>query len=534
MKIFTSENPQKAPVSVGTKFQQRVDALIGTVFPRLQLARMETRAKISQFHQYAGAETGLDRSPPQPLRNPDSPLAQADALRMQRRAQDQGRDNAFIGYLAKQYRIYCLGDIKYIPNVGTKAESQKYRDFFCEWMKGADAQGRFHFIDMMQLALSGTIYNGRHGVIHHHNPDGTFQVQSVMGYNIGNPRAIYTNPHAVSGTVLDASGRITAYDLYKLGINGTVQFVQRVPAVIFSCLNPVESSDEYVAKTPLHAVLNDAHDMRVVENAWMQKIKWAAYKTAVFNTPNATAPDPNEEGLDSFATGTVAQGRVRHQMPGEEMFGEEGFNVEMVKNENPTNNETDYLLTKLAQIAMALDLPLPFVWVMMGLQGTQTRLISKQAKHAFEYGPLGQKWLERTALNEIKKMALLSGIIRGDIPYTDNWNKGEFLYPAHPSTDDGNDSKAALEENRQGVRSMASITENDGKYWQDVDDQLAQEALNKFELADQVARTFRGISGDKDVTWRDTITYIQSLNANPPNPAIMEKTDEVVTTTKEQ
>lgn len=534
MKIFTSENPQKAPVSVGTKFQQRVDALIGTVFPRLQLARMETRAKISQFHQYAGAETGLDRSPPQPLRNPDSPLAQADALRMQRRAQDQGRDNAFIGHLAKQYRIYGLGDIQYIPNAGTKAVNQQYRDFFCKWMTGSDAQGRFHFIDMMQLALSGTIYNGRHGLIHHHNADGTFQLQSVMGYNIGNPRAIYTNPQSVSGMVLDASGRITDYDLYKLGINGTVNFVQRVPAVIFSCLNPVESADEYVAKTPLHAILNDAHDMRVVENAWMQKIKWAAYKTAVFNTPNGTAPDPNEEGLDSFATGTVAQGRVRHQMAGEEMFGEEGFNVEMVKNENPTNNETDYLLTKLAQIAMALDLPLPFVWVMMGLPGTYTRLISEQAKRAFQHGPLGQKWLERTALNEIKKMALLSGIIRGEIPYTDNWDRGHFMYPAHPTVDVGRESKANLEENRQGLRSMAAITGEEGTYWEDVDEALAQEAQNKLELAHKVAQNFSSMSGDKEVTWRDTIGYIQSYNANPANPNIMEKTDEVVTTTKEQ
>lgn len=524
MKIITSEDARaRQPISYGSKFQQGLDGAIGALFPRWQLSRMESRARIAQLHQYAGANTGRDRTPPQPLRSPDSPLAQADALQMQRRAQDQGRDNAFIGHLAKQYRIYALGDIQYIPNTGNKAANQKYRDFIHEWMGSADAQGRFHFIELMQLSLSGVIYNGRHGLIHHHNEDGTYQLQSVMGYNIGNPRAIYTNPNLVSGMVIDDAGRVVAYDLYRLGINGTVHFVQTVPAEIFSCLNPVASTDEYVAKTPLHAVLNDAHDMRLVENAWMKKIQWAAYKTAVFNTPNGSPPDgdvdPNANPLDgSPLAAAIARGMVRHQLPGEEMHGETGFNVEMFKNENPTNNETDFLLTKLAQIAMSLSLPLPFVWVMMGLPGTYTRLISEQAKRAFQHGPLGQKWLERTALNDIKKNALLSGIIRGVIPWVEDWDKGSFLYPAHPTVDVGRESKANLDENRQGIRSMSTITAEEAMYWEDVDEQLAIEAENKMILAHRTAERFNAVTGE-NVTWRDSMPFIQSLSANPPTPA---------------
>jgi len=518
MKIITSEDNRPAPPNFGTRFQQGLDAFIGTVAPRTQLARMEARARINaQLHQYAGADTGRNRNPPNPLRSPDSPLAQSDALAMQRRAQDQSRDNAFIGHLAKQYRIYGLGDIQYIPNTGSKKINQVYRDFWCEWMKNADVQGRFHFIDMMQLALSGTIYNGRHGLIHHHNEDGTFQIQSVMGYNIGNPRAIYTNQQNVSGMVLDAAGRVVAYDLYRLGINGTVHFVQRVPSVIFSILNPVDSTDEYAAKTPLHAVLNDAHDMRLVENAWMKKIQWAAYKTAIFNTPNGAAPDPNENDLDGPA-GSLANGRIQHQLPGEELHGEEGFNVEMLRNENPTNNESEFLLTKLAQIAMSLNLPLPFVWVMMGLPGTYTRLISEQAKRTFQHGPLGQKWLERSAFNEIKKMALLSGIVRGEIPHEDAWNKGEFMYPAHPTVDAGNDSAARLSENRQGITSMAEIASAKGRHWEDIDEELAAEALNKMLKASETSQNFNRLTGEK-TTWHDAIGYIQAMSPNPPPPA---------------
>ncbi len=521
-------NLAKHENSFAAKFGARLDNLIGIVFPGKQLERMRARA---QLHQYAGASSGRDRTPPQSLRSPDSLLAQSDGHVMQRRSQDLGRNSAFIGHLANQYRIYALGDITWIPQTGDKTTDEAYRAYWVDWMKTADVQGRFHFIDMMQLSLAGTIYNGRHGLIHHHNEDGTFQLQSVMGYNIGNPRTVISNPNILGGTVLNKDGSVQAYDLYRLGINGMVNFVQRVPAVIFSCLNPVESTDEYVAKTPLHAVLNDAHDMRVVEAAWLNKLKWAAFKTAVFNTPNGSAPDPNgADGneLDRVGGESVIAGKILHQLPGEEMHGETGFNVEMVRNETPTDNETDFLLTKLAQIASALSLPLPFVWNMMGLGGAYSRLVSKQAGRAFQHGPLGQKWLERTALMEIQQKAFMSGIIRGEIPYSKKYNRGYFMYPAHPSMDDGNDSKAACEENRQGLRSQANINGQESLFWRDVDEQLASEAQNKISLAMERADEInakQNLQGAEKLTWRDVIPYIQSYNANPPNPQITESTD---------
>lgn len=512
--------PKLTPPNYGTKFQRAFDSVIGMLAPSLQLSRMHSRAEVARLHQYAGADTGRSRNPPKSLRSPDSLSGQNDALVMQRRSQDLGRDSAFIGHLANQYRIYALGDISYIPQTGDAKADEAYRAYWQDWMRGADMQGRFHFIDMMQLSLSGVIYNGRHGLIHHHNEDGTFQLQPIMGYNIGNPRTVYTNPNNIQGIRTNSAGQVIGYDLYQLGNSGMVRFIETVPACIFSCLNPVTSTDEYSAKTPLHAVLNDAHDMQVVERAWMDKIKWAAFKTAVFNTPNGSPPDgdPNANELDGLA-GQLANARIRHQLPGEELHGEPGFNVEMLKNETPTNNETDYLLTKLAQVASALSLPLPFVWVMMGLPGTYTRLISEQAKRAFQHGPLGQKWLERTALMGIKNKAITSGIIRGVIPWTKNFTNGFFMYPAHPTVDVGRESKANQEENRQGLRSMATITEEESLYWKDVDNQLGDEAENKIRLAIEKAKKLSADNEGVEIAWTDVMPFIQSMSANPPPPA---------------
>ena len=130
MKFSTSEDAPRAKLNFGSAFQQRLDGLIGSISPRWQLERMQARAAVTQLHQYAGAETGRDRTPPSALRNPDSPVAQADALAMMRRSQDLGRDSSFIGHLARQYRIYALGDISYIPATGSKKVNQLYRDYY--------------------------------------------------------------------------------------------------------------------------------------------------------------------------------------------------------------------------------------------------------------------------------------------------------------------------------------------------------------------------------------------------------------------
>jgi len=109
----------------------------------------------ARFHQYGGAVTGRDRSPPRPLRSPDSPMAQSDALQMQRRAHDQGNDNAFIDYLVSQYRTYGWGDLQYIPNTGNRRSNQLYRDYWQEWMENANfATARSNLVPGARTYLS--------------------------------------------------------------------------------------------------------------------------------------------------------------------------------------------------------------------------------------------------------------------------------------------------------------------------------------------------------------------------------------------
>lgn len=495
----------------------RIDSLCGLISPtwmRARLADREQREKLS----YEAARPGRERAPPQPLRGPDNIIHQLDSIAMIARAEELYRDVVFVKSIVDRFKMHVVGNLQYIPTGGTRAENSIYREWWQNWCKNSDITGRFHFVDQMNHGVSGCLIQGDHGIIHHHGEDGSYQIQNVEGENIGNPRTVVSgNNNIIRGVVLQ-NGVPVAYQIFRQTVSSQFVFEREVPAAIFTHLNPVTRSDEYKAKTPFHAVLNDVHDLRRIEKAWMGKMQHAAYKNAVINTPNGMAPTPVQDYLTPNSD-PVARGRLQPVAPGETIYGEPGTTVNMVENATPTEQEMELMLVKLQQIAAALNLPLPYLYVMMGLPGTYTRLIGEWASRTFEDGPIGQRWLQRTVLDEIKNRALLSAILRDEIPWTKGWSKGQWMFPARSSVDVGRESDANLKENAQGIRSMADICSEEGRYWDDVDQELGMEAESKIELAISTAQRISAKTGVQ-LTWQETMPHIQMMGPNPmPVPA---------------
>lgn len=489
----------------------RLDSLCGLISPTWMNARLADRAERSKL-SYEAARPGRERAPPQPLRGPDNIIHQLDSIAMIARAEELYRDVVFVKSIVERFKMHVVGNLQYIPTGGTRAENMMYREWWQNWCKQSDVTRRFHFVDQMNHGVSGCLVQGDHGIIHHHNSDGTYQIQNVEGENIGNPRQVVSgNNDVIRGVVLE-NGVPVAYRIYRQTVSSQFIFVAEVPAAIFTHLNPVTRSDEYKAKTPFHAVLNDAHDLRRIEKAWMAKTQWGAYKTAVVNTPNGMSPMPSMDYLTPQAD-SVTRGRLQPMAPGETIYGETGTTVQMVENTNPSEQEMEFMIVKLQQIAAALNLPLPYLYVMMGLPGTYTRLIGEWASRTFEDGPIGQRWLQRTALDDIKNRALMSAILRDELPWVKNWSKGQWMFPARSSVDVGRESDANLKENAQGIRSMADICAEEGRYWDDVDQELEMEAESKIDRA--VATAARITARGTPITWQEVMPHIQMMGPNP-------------------
>lgn len=508
------------PINYGSTWQRRLDAAVGFFSPAAQKQRMADRAAINLQLSYEGGVPTRLRNDPSPLRGPDSPTHQYQSIAMLRRAQDLVRNDGFFHSMVTMFQTYVIGDLQYFPQVGTKKENELYRNYYLEWMKRSDKTNRFHYIDQLKLAFMGFMANGDHGHADFHNEDGTYQIQDITGDCIGNPRELRISERYVRGVILDEDYAPEAVRIFRRTITDNYVFVRDIPLGLFTHFNPVETSDEIKAKTPFHGVLNDSQDIHEIEEAWKAKIKWAGRKTAVQNVPNGAAPEGS--GLDRNFGDAAARGRLTDLAIGQEIYADPGFEINMVENRTPDTNEMDAVHVKLGKVAAALDVPLQFFWFFMGMPGTYARQIACKAQRTFEDGRFGQKWLQRTAIEKEKNNALFAGILRGEIPYTPNWSRGEFMFPPPSSIDEGNDTDADLSENRQGVTSKREIAAKRSRHWEDVADEIRAEAEEQIQDAIDIANDMNSKNPNLNMTWQDAMMYITS---NSPNPKVPEKAD---------
>jgi hypothetical protein len=108
--------------------------------------------------------------------------------------------------------------------------------------------------------------------------------------------------------------------------------------------------------------------------------------------------------------------------------------------------------------------------------GPTSRFESARASRTFQRL---QDLIENKGANRIKNTWLLEGIANKEIPPSKNFYRGKWMYPAHPSIDIGRESKANLDENRQGAKSLATIYSEQGM---DVDDELEQIAREQSKI----------------------------------------------------
>ena len=76
-------------------------------------------------------------------------------------------------------------------------------------------------------------------------------------------------------------------------------------------------------------------------------------------------------------------------------------------------------------------------------------------------------------------------IEKGNLPRTEGWWRGAWVFPAHPTIDVGRESAANLNENRQGLKTAADIYAEQGKDFSEEFRQIAAEARLKLDLAEE-------------------------------------------------
>jgi len=496
----------ESPGILGGRMAQSLDKLVGIVSPSSQFERLRSRANVKLA--YDAARNTRERAMPDRLRNPENPLQQRDSIMLMRRSRELMENSGFFLSIKSKLKNYVVGNMRYLPqNSNSKAEAAT-KEWWAHWQKNCDATGRFHFLDIMEMLLGSALTDGDFSLAHIVDDQHNFTLQGIEADRLGNPHETgTTDPNYVRGIRLQ-NGRPVSYDIYSRSLHDQYTFDQTIPADCISHYYRPDRYDQYRGISSFGAVVGLYQDVRDVRRAEMMAMKWASSKAGVVKTKNATMPSEVGGGLfDRGFVGGDAGKQISGMSPGEVSYLQPGEDIEVISHDRPNPNLMNFMESMLHEAALGLDLPYAFVYNMTGISGTPTRLVSEQAKRTFQSW---QNHLLRNVLEPIKNKAILSGIAQGHIPYTEDWDKGKFIFPAHPTVDVGRESAANLNENRQALLSASDIYAEKGKDWEEEQRQLAKEATNIIREAKRVAK-------DEDVPFDTAINLIQMMTPNGAN-----------------
>lgn len=465
------------------------DKIVASISPEAGVRRLVARQKLTYF-QYEGAQNTRARGNPPILQATESQRNQYDRIKLMRNAQDLEDNVGFVKSILLKMSTYVCGELRYQARTGDPKIDEQYEDYLENWFKICDITGRHTFRELVRLALISTIRDGDMGFIIVRQDGQPLRVQCVEADRIGEALSPQMLPNYFGGITVDQNGRPLSYRVFQRTETGSYINPKEIPADSFVHVFDPKRLDQYRGITAFHAAINTLRDIKeILENEKMG-VKWATSQAGVITS--ATGGD--ESGYDFDETGTDPNGnaiRTQTTENGALTILSPGEDFKAFSYDRPSPSFQGFLKTLYREVALSLDLPYGFVYDMSELGGPTARLESAQAQRTF------RRWetiLEDKAIDRLKNLALADGIQRGEIPATKAWMKGKWMFPAHPTIDVGRESKANLDENRQGAKSLADIYSEQGKDSEEELRQIAKEQKLIKDLAVEFGITPQDIS----------------------------------------
>lgn len=468
----------------GGPLTRLLDKFVETLAPTRAVARLDARSKVHFIREAARGDRF--RKAPDPLKGPESPRNQRDTVLIMQRARELTENSGFFESIAAKFADYCVGNLRFIPRTGNPKADGATKEWLADWETNSDATGRFHFTDQLQMLVRAAIVDGDHGIADVFDPDtGTYQIQSIEADRIGHPYTVRMDETNIRGVHIDAGGSPTDYDIYRRSLADHYTLEATIPAATFHHYFRGKRPGQYRGISAFESVCGLYEDVRTVREAEIMALKWASSKAGVVKLLNP--PLPGSGGNGGLDRGRLLQdpsSPLERISPGEVGYLRPGEDITVVEHNRPNPNLMAFLESLLHEAALGTNLPYAFVFQLTGLTGTPTRLAAQLATRTFRGW---QFHLERHLLNRINRRAILSGIYQGHLPYTEYWWRGMWMFPAHPSVDIGRESAANLAENRQGLKTAATIYAEQNEDWFEGQEQIAAEAEHIIELAQGVA-----------------------------------------------
>jgi len=270
--------------------------------------------------------------------------------------------------------------------------------------------------------------------------------------------------------------------------------------------------------TQFHTALNRARSLKQTIDSEQSGVLANSKIALLFKTFRGGGPAPGianafgtsqTDGLgNTITTEPVGDAAIQYMFPGED--------VQAHMPNRPSPAWQGFVEFLIREIAVGLDLPVEFVWMMSGA-GPAVRMISKQAERTFNGA---MDILELKFLHPACAWVTLWDMAEGNLPQNEEWFKFYFPRPAHISIDAGRDTSSNLAELDAGANTIENIAREQGTTAEALRISRMVEAKALLENAQALAEEFDiPLDTALNLLGRPNASKAQPTTTDPqPNP----------------
>jgi capsid protein len=253
--------------------------------------------------------------------------------------------------------------------------------------------------------------------------------------------------------MVDGKGRVLGYEVL-VGNNETQPVSRNEMLLVYE----PDRYENYRGLSPLRRGMNDARDSQDLKTFEMVAAKIHASLPAVIEGGPVNPVDWGDSS--PVLTDTQRPLSVWQLLGGDIPALPPGQKLTALSSQRPNLNVTEFISLLAAQFVMGIGIPPSFI-LDERLTGPNQRAVNAKAQRKFE------SWQDVMARVDtwVWVRVIADGIVRGELPAVDGWDKIDHQYPPELSIDAGRDAKNEREDVLSGQMTRKTAFARRGQDW---------------------------------------------------------------------
>lgn len=336
-------------------------------------------------------------------------------------------------------------------------------DYFEEWCERADYLRRFDFATLQRLICFAIDTDGDVGASID-NGHGFPQIRCWPTWRIGQIPGVPV-PRMVEGVSIGDDDSVLGYQV----VTAPNKYAM-VSADQFHLIYEPTRFERYRGLSSLRAGMNDIRDFGDIKGFLKLGTKVESALLAVIKGGQPEDGDWNDPDNPSGSLGNATPGGLSTA----QLFGGEipiiDGELQQLTSNSPGTNKLEFLTLLAGYFVAGLGLP-PAFFNDEKLSGPNTRAVIGKAQRKFE----NRKHTMGRFVKWTWVRIIGNAIANGELPPMDGWQKCKTQAPPLLSIDLGDQAAAEAAAFKEGRTSRQSYHGNQGRDWQDVEDQVTRE-----------------------------------------------------------